>query len=140
LETLETKLHSKYSIPNALAFIVGESLKQSTSGPAASANFSPDRVLSLSLPPRNAGLAPKSRVKSTNWSGRDGSDDWRNLRARHDRTTRLPLPFRTLVLSYIRSQLLLVRLSATVTSKLFPLYHFSLYFPPYFFISRSGSP
>jgi hypothetical protein len=34
----------------------------------------------------------------------------------------------------------LLRLSATVTSKFFPLYHFSPYFPPYFFISRSGFP
>jgi hypothetical protein len=34
----------------------------------------------------------------------------------------------------------LLRLSATVTSKFFPLYHFFPYFPPYFFISSSGSP
>jgi hypothetical protein len=33
-----------------------------------------------------------------------------------------------------------LRLSATVTPKFFPLYHFSPYFPLYFFISRSGSP
>jgi hypothetical protein len=32
------------------------------------------------------------------------------------------------------------RLSATVTPKFFSLYHFSTYFLPYFFISRSGSP
>jgi hypothetical protein len=32
------------------------------------------------------------------------------------------------------------RLSATVTSKFFPLYHFPPYFSSYFFISRSGSP
>jgi hypothetical protein len=34
----------------------------------------------------------------------------------------------------------ILRLSATVTSKFFPLYHFPPYFSPYFFISRSGSP
>jgi hypothetical protein len=33
-----------------------------------------------------------------------------------------------------------VRLSAIVTAKFFPLYHFSPLFSPYFFISRSGSP
>jgi hypothetical protein len=37
-----------------------------------------------------------------------------------------------------------LRLSATVTSKFFPLYHFFAshhqHFIPYFFISRSGSP
>jgi hypothetical protein len=33
-----------------------------------------------------------------------------------------------------------LRLSATVTPKFFPLYHFSLLFSPYFFISHSGSP
>jgi hypothetical protein len=33
-----------------------------------------------------------------------------------------------------------LRLSATVTPKFFPLYHFFPLFSPYFFISHSGSP
>jgi hypothetical protein len=36
--------------------------------------------------------------------------------------------------------LMYLRLSATVTPKFFSLYHFSPYFLPYFFISRSSSP
>jgi hypothetical protein len=34
----------------------------------------------------------------------------------------------------------MLRLSATIIPKFFPLYHFPPYFSPYFFISRSGSP
>jgi hypothetical protein len=42
--------------------------------------------------------------------------------------------------SFTFSSILSVRLSATVTPKVFPYITFPPYFLPYFFISRSGSP